>query len=525
MGWIREKCINVVKEVLPLVFWTGILACALPSLMMFSRLVGGGDEGAVSPLVGILWNSLPRWIHLMGNTVGVTLGAVVISLLFGLPLGFFCFRTDLPWRRFILSLCLLSGLLPVYVTATSWMALCGMASFLGRWLGAAWVTGLAYVPWVVLLSGISFAQGDPDLEDAGRMDGNQAQIAWFVTLRAGSWGIAASSCAIAFLSLWDITVTDVFVIRTFGEEVFTQFQLGFGPSRAVALAVPVTIPCLFLAIVMTRLMRDLGKSTSGGILRPVKRLSLKRAKVPCLALVLLIGLSFWGVPWLALVKAVKTPQNLLSAWRATSKELLYTLWMAPLAATCSVLLSTASALRLVRPGWGRWILGGILLVLVSVPGAVTGVGLAELMNRPGFLGRLYDSSMGVVCIYVLRSLPLVSLAIVPGLQRIPRALWEAVEMEGGGWMSTWRSALLPLSWRFLLGGWFLALLLCLSEIGASFLVMPPGKATLSVRFFTLIHYGVYPDAAGICLLLMGFVAGIGVPLLLLVWPTLRRYTA
>ena len=32
------------------------------------------------------------------------------------------------------------------------------------------------------------------------------------------------------------------------------------------------------------------------------------------------------------------------------------------------------------------------------------------------------------------------------------------------------------------------------------------KATLTIRFFTLIHYGVYPDAAAMCLILLGAVA-------------------
>ena len=54
--------------------------------------------------------------------------------------------------------------------------------------------------------------------------------------------------------------------------------------------------------------------------------------------------------------------------------------------------------------------------------------------------------------------------------------------------------------------WLLCFVVSLSEIGASFLVVPPGKSTLGIRFFTLIHYGVYPDAAAVCVILMSIVA-------------------
>jgi iron(III) transport system permease protein len=64
--------------------------------------------------------------------------------------------------------------------------------------------------------------------------------------------------------------------------------------------------------------------------------------------------------------------------------------------------------------------------------------------------------------------------------------------------------------------------LSLSEIGASFLVVPPGRTTLSIRFFTLIHYGVYPDAAGICLILLLMVGAAGAGIAAIVWPAVRR---
>ena len=54
-----------------------------------------------------------------------------------------------------------------------------------------------------------------------------------------------------------------------------------------------------------------------------------------------------------------------------------------------------------------------------------------------------------------------------------------------------------------LGEYWMAAVLCVGEIGSSVLVVPPGWDTVTVRFFTLIHYSLYADVAVLALGLMG----------------------
>jgi len=42
----------------------------------------------------------------------------------------------------------------------------------------------------------------------------------------------------------------------------------------------------------------------------------------------------------------------------------------------------------------------------------------------------------------------------------------------------------------------------LGEVTASVMLSPPGFLPLSVRFFTLAHYGLRGEAAAVCLLMM-----------------------
>ncbi len=52
---------------------------------------------------------------------------------------------------------------------------------------------------------------------------------------------------------------------------------------------------------------------------------------------------------------------------------------------------------------------------------------------------------------------------------------------------------------------FIVTVLAIGELPCSLLVTPPGYVTVGVRFFNLVHYGMYPDAAMLCLLSIGSV--------------------
>jgi iron(III) transport system permease protein len=50
--------------------------------------------------------------------------------------------------------------------------------------------------------------------------------------------------------------------------------------------------------------------------------------------------------------------------------------------------------------------------------------------------------------------------------------------------------------------WLVSLAVAIGELSATLLVYPPGMTTIAVRLFTLLHYGVDDQVAGICLALV-----------------------
>jgi hypothetical protein len=148
-------------------------------------------------------------------------------------------------------------------------------------------------------------------------------------LPAGAWGIAVAAIAVAILSLWDITVTDILMVRTFAEEVFTQFQLGAGPWSATAVSLPIVALLAGLWLAIMGFMGERGEGTFWGKVQSPRLVELGPARYLLGALMGAVVAMFFLVPLLALIRAVGSFNNLVTAWRTAEHELLGTLCIAP----------------------------------------------------------------------------------------------------------------------------------------------------------------------------------------------------
>jgi iron(III) transport system permease protein len=279
------------------------------------------------------------------------------------------------------------------------------------------------------------------------------------------------------------------------EQVYIAFDAERDSAGALQRALPLVLLAMAaLALPLTSWVRPL----PGARRRPSTTLRSGGAAVAC-ALILLPGL--W-LPLLdlgiRLVRRSGVLATLESSWSVGAGDAGNSLWVGLWTATLAVGIGLLIAwpLRRASRAWVALVFA-LGAALMATPPALWGIGLLNLLNRPG-LDRLLDSLACVSLADFLRFGPLAVGLLCLALRSAPLAREEAARLAG---RSPW-----PLTLRHLapaiLTAWALVYLLSVTEFGASALLAPPGKSLLAVFVVNEAHYGQGADLAGLTSLLL-----------------------
>jgi iron(III) transport system permease protein len=549
-----------------------------------------------------VWDDADRLLGLARNTLQLVAGTVALALPLGIAGALLLYRTDLPGRGAFRFIVVLTLFVPLPLFASGWQAALGSGGWLpatfwsqpvpsdpdvsptglvwkawGRGLNAAlWIHTIAAVPWVVLLVGQGLRWVERDLEEEALTFAGPWQVLWKVTLRRSLAAVGAAALWVALQTATEITVTDMFQVRTFGEEVYTQFvapESADALARAVVAALPSVLLTAGLVLVVTswwdRRLPPLETLTTAPHVYGLGRLRwpcclvlaaivVPLAVVPVGSLVWKVGLGgtprHWSaaVAWTHLRYVLQLKGRLVAeslalaavAGGVTAGLALLTCWLAVGARWfhAAALLLVAAAWSLPGPIVGLGLKGAIsallrfhtaALLLVaaawSLPGPIVGLGLLGEISallpaaRGGLLERvlyLGPSPAPALWAYLLRFFPCAVVVLWPVARLLPRDLREATRVDGAGPLQELRHVVGPLTLPAVLWAALVVAVLALGELSAGKLVETPGSQTFAHEVFTQMHYGVTNDLAALCLILLAAVGAGGVLVALLTRKTL-----
>lgn len=504
-------------------------------------------------VLGILWCGIALWVSassadrrlilLVRNTAAVGLGACLVSLPLGTVLALLLARTAVPGQR-LAMICLASLLfLPVYLHAAAWGPILSAAGWfswsrgslesplVSGWLAVIWIHGLWNVPWVTCIVGAALWLSPRELEEGALLDGTSRQVFCQVTLPIAAGGLGVSAVWVVLTTAGEMTVTDLYQIRTFAEELYTGFALGDeGISSAV----------LWQAVGFTVLLIGLALATVPSVIERAGRSETRSSRAYALGgwhwplAVALAGvlLLLVGVPLVSLAYeggvVVEQVDGLFVrgwSWRRLAELLLPLPGNAPVAAvwefqkplswTLLVGLAAASlTLGVAAPvGWiarrggpGAGLAGVIAAAGLAIPGPLVGLGLLGAFSRGDapLLTWLRDQTILLpVLASAWRALPLVVMICWTTLATVSRSLEDAAAIDGLGPVR--RFVLVGLVPRApaMMVAWLVGFALACGELSASVLVAPPGVTTVPIRVFGLLHAGANNQVAAICLTAIG----------------------
>src|SRR5262249_16982327 len=143
----------------------------------------------------------------------------------------------------------------------------------------------------------------------------------------------------------------------------------------------------------------------------------------------------------------------------------------------------------------------LTLMLFTIPGTVTGIGLIALWNRP-FTGFLYASAGMITLAYLAQYTGLSSRIVQGTLSNVPPSREEAAQMSGAPWLARVWYIMIPPALPGIAAAWAIAFVFCFRDLGASMLVYPPGQDTLPIRVFTMMANGAPSLVSALCVMLV-----------------------
>ncbi len=497
--------------------------------------------------LGCLVVANERLRGLLVNSTLLTVGTLAISVPLGTLLAVAIAKTSIPGRRWLERCLIMMLFVPLYVQATAWQAAIGQGGWLveegllAGWGGAIWIHGMAAVPWVMLFVVATLRKVPRELEEEALQDAAAWRVLLRVSMLQAVAGLAAASLWIAVICFSEITVTDLFRVRTFAEEIYTAASLGTLTGEPV----PNTTKVITQAEAPAFATSELWLGTISVLLLILAALAAVWRWVPLtdfispasdwvwrmpaggrvfsllawLVVVLIVGIPLIGLLGKSGAQVIPTESQVERTWSASKAATLVAVspwqhrreigWSLAIA---SVATSTAVAAAVVI-AWGirtRLIPAALAALLLAVgfaiPGPLLGTWIIGWLNHSwdSILWPLtwcYDHTiLAPVLAQFLRALPLTTLILGAQFASLPQDVLDSAESEGASWWQRLVSVALPWCWPAVVVATCMALIVSLGELAATLLVVPPGVSPLSVRIFGLLHYGAEDRVSALCLM-------------------------
>lgn len=474
----------------------------------------------------------PRTWLLARNTLYLALGSCGLALPVGVLLAVLLWRTDLPGRKTALAILVAMLFIPLYLQAAAWHAGFGDTKWLSIPQGGSnhpllegeravvWIHALAAVPWVVLIVGVGLRLVEPELEEAALLDMSPWQVVWRVTLPRAWLAIGAAALWVVVTVAGEMTVTDLFRVRTYAEEVYTGFAMGDNPQDTALGVLPGIL--VVGGSVAAALLLALAMAPPARLASPRRsfRFELGPWRWPAAAVVLLALLLIAGVPladlcYQAGIEVTQQGDARIREWRLAKffqivvrspkefrNELLWTYLIGAAAASLTVVVSAPLAWLARKGGIRAWPAVLTTAICLAVPGPLVGLGIVAIFQLvdASWLEWLYSRTiLAPTLAMFVRALPISLLINWYALASLSPELLESAAVDGAGPLARFFRIVLPLRWGALAASWLAALAVGTGDLAASILAVPPGVDLLSIRVFTLIHFGVTDRLAGICL--------------------------
>jgi iron(III) transport system permease protein len=439
---------------------------------------------------------------LLLNTLAIAFGATLLATPLGAFVGFALAYFRVRSRHWLKWLLAVPVLIPPYVHAIVLVDLLGSRGLLRYGLDAAQQSGslaaaiytrlgvvivlaVAYFP-VVALATVAYLRRYPwALEEPARLVARPLRIFLRIAIPLAMPHILCAAAFVFILSLVEFGVPSLLQVNVYSVEIYSRFSTTYNVPEAVALALPVLLPgvCALMLALYLRPRPTTSAQYKGQRpdVAPAASIALAAACWTIVAITVVMPMAWLAVRSLPL-------SSYLEIWTTAREEILASLLTASISAVVMASLAFAMAF-LKRTGTTGARLFHASLVPFLVSGPLLGIGLIITWNHGGFPALIYDTPAILVIACIARYLCFPFFMTDAFMRQLPVKLDEAAAVHGAHWWPRLRHVLLMPSLPVIVAGLGMGFILSLRELDTAVLLAPPGWNPLSVRLFSLMHYG------------------------------------
>jgi len=464
-----------------------------------------GDAGELADLV-----LRPRNLRLLGNTLGLTAGVLLLTSAIAFPLAWLVARTDIKGKQIVTLLGVLPLAVPGYVMAYALMGATGPSGLLSGlhlprpsgYIGAWVALGLYTFPYLFLNLRAALLGLDPSLEDAARSLGySNREVARRVVLPQLRPAFLAGGLLIALHVLGDFGVVSLMRFETFSYAIYLQYAAAFDRVYAAWLALMLLSLTGVMLLLEMRLLRGRRyERTGSGLARKAGASPLGRWAAPAYGFIGLVGLAGVALPvstvvyWLGRGAEHGRWSDLLRAFLDSCSAAL------PAAVLATALALPVAYLSVRKPSWPAHAAERIAYLGYATPPLAFALALIFFTLRSAPF--LYQSLGLLIVAYALHFLAEAIGPIRSALYQAPARIQEAARNLGRSPLRAFFEGTFPLLRGSLGAGMAFVFLSALKELPITFLLSPLGFRSLAMGVWGAAGESLFSVAAPYALVLM-----------------------
>ncbi len=295
-------------------------------------------------------------------------------------------------------------------------------------------------------------------------------------------------------------------VNTYPVEIFAQFSAFYDENSAVAISLPMVVLVIFLILLQRWVMRGLDYVRINPDSDSKNPIVLNKHKYYGIILLIIIFVVTILFPFISVMANIGSFSKILSTLSSFGDCLLTTSLLALGAAVVSTAVAFTIGYRLAH-NHNRLtsILDIFCWLPIAIPGSLIGLGLIGLAVKIPNLQKNDSFGFLLLLAYIGMFTGFSIRVFQSAYKRADPNIDEAAAMECHRWYQRLLYIDMPIHSGDIVVSMIMVFVLVLGELNATVLLIPPGKATLSVSIDNLLHYGANAAASALCLIEAGLV--------------------